>query len=132
MDYSQLKSGYQFPTSRIDLDRDAVAAYRQAVEDASPLYDEKDLVPATAVAAFALRELLAHLELHPGSVHVFQELDFHRACQVGESLTVQGTVAQNAARGGWRFLAVDQRVADESGALALEGRSTILFPPEEA
>ena len=131
MDHSQFKLGHQFTDARIDLDRDAVDAYRQAVEDTSSLYDQMDLVPPTAIAAFTLRELLKHLELLPGTIHVGQELDFRRPCQVGDVLTFQGTVVQNATRGGWRFLAVDLRVADEEGDLAMEGRSTIMFPQEE-
>ncbi len=132
MDYTQLKPGYRFTPTRIHFGRDEVDAYRQAVGDTSPLYDQQDVVPAMAVAAFALRELLAQLKLHPGTAHAGQELTFHRAVQVEQSLTFDGTVAQNFTRGGWSFLAVDLRVGNDEETMALEGRSMVIFPLEEA
>ena len=131
MDYAQLKPGHRFEAIRIHFGRDEVDAYRQAVEDTSPLYDQENIVPAMTVAAFALRELLAQLELLPGTVHAGQELSFHHPVQVGQELSFEGTVAQNATRGGWRFLAVDLRIADDDATVALDGRSMVMFPLEE-
>jgi len=131
IDPSLLRPGHQFPTARIRLDREAVTAYRQAVEDGSPVYRGSDLAPPMAVAAFALRELLKSLELRPGAVHAGQELEFQRPCRIGEALNFQGTLVQNATRGGWRFLVVDLRVTGDGGAPVLAGRSTVLAPWEE-
>jgi hypothetical protein len=128
MDYAQLKSGYCFESTRIHFGRDEVDTYIQAVEDDSPIYKQNNVVPSMAIAAFALRELLSQLELLPGTVHAGQELNFSGPVGIDQTLTFDGTVAQNATRGGWRFLAVDLSITDSEATAMLSGRSMVMFP----
>ena len=128
MDYSQLKVGQQLTSRTFVLEREAVAAYISAVEDASPLYADGRLAPPTTVAALGLKGILEDLEVPGGTVHLGQELEFLEAVEIGESLTCNATIAQNSVRGQWRFLSVAVEVNAGDARPVLKGRSTIILP----
>jgi len=128
MDYASLKPGQALTPRKVVFTSEAVDQYRRAVEDASELYAHSPLVPPTAVAALGLRGIIEELSIPGGTLHAGQELEFLRAVEVGQELTCQATVSQNAVRGQWRFLTVDFSLQDEGGWPVLRGRSTILLP----
>lgn len=130
MDYAELHPGHLFSPARIDLSRAAVVAYREAVDDSSPLYVEEDLVPPMAVAAFLLGELLRQMGLEPGTVHAGQEFTFHHELQIGQVLSFEARITQNSVRGSWRFLSIDLSASNEVGLLSVEGKSLVMFAME--
>ncbi len=128
MDYSQLKAGQQLTSRTFTLERETVAAYISAVEDASPLYADDQWAPPTTVAALGLKGILEELQIPGGTVHLGQELEFLEAVEIGESLTCNASIVQNSVRGQWRFLSVAVEVNAGNGRPVLKGRSTIMVP----
>ncbi|MFC1941563.1 hypothetical protein ACFLWL_04130 [Chloroflexota bacterium] len=84
--YSQLEAGYEFPHSSYKLDASTVATYLKAVEDTSYPYQDTNLVPPMAIAAYAMAALSQNIYLPPGAIHVSQELQFIATVSVNESL----------------------------------------------
>ena len=121
--------GQTLPRVSFTLDGDTIEAYRQAVEDSSPLYgEEPGLAPPMAPAALAVRELLGALSLPPGTIHAGQELTFSSLLPVGAQVTCDTTISQNGLRGGWRLLAVEFSISQEEGTVCVAGHSTLLIP----
>lgn len=128
MDYAQLKPGQSLGPYALELSRDAIGKYIQAVGDDSPLYAPASLVPPTALAALGLRGIIQELSIPGGTLQVGQEMDLFRAVETGQTLTCLATVAQNAVRGPWRFLTVDFYLEDVEKTIVMKGKSTILLP----
>jgi acyl dehydratase len=113
------------------LDSDTVSKYVAAVGDLShPAFEDSGpaLAPPMAVAALSLRGVVEDLQIPGGTLHVGQDLEFHGAVQVGETLDCKAILAQNAVRRGMRFIVVELDVADGAGRRVLTGKSTILIP----
>lgn len=131
MGMANLKAGTALPSTRFTLTAEMVSAYRNAVEDEAPLYgEEPSLVPPTAQAALAVKHLLEALSLPPGTVHIGQELTFHRAAQVGQELLCQAHIDQSGERRGWHFVTVGFQIADLEDQTTVSGRSNLLIPAE--
>lgn len=125
---AQLARGFQFPAVGFEISREWVREYLAAVEDEASVGLGEEVVPSMAVAALAIRSLLASLELPPGAVHVGQELEFLRLVKAGERLATQAQVTSSGERQGWALVAIDMAVADEGGAPVMKGRSMVTAP----
>ena len=128
----RLEKGLELGEVRFELTADAVREYVAAVEDEAVGSLGADAVPPMAVAAHAIRALLAEMPLPEGALHANQELEFLRPVQAGETLALRGRVASAAVRRGWHFAAVDLDVRDESGSAVMRGRATLTAPAEAA
>jgi hypothetical protein len=117
--------------ARWPLPAQSVREYLQAVGDASPIYEEKGVVPPTAVAASAIGALLRKLSLPPGALHTSQELEFLGAARFGEEMACTARIVQAGSRGGWRFLTLQFSVSRPGGGAVLRGRSAVMIPLEE-
>lgn len=130
IDFQALSVGRTTASVSYHLTKEAVSEYIEAVADGSPLYQDTDLVPPTALAALSVRTLLVSLGLPPGTVHASQDLGFKGVARTGQRITCGGRVVQNQLRGKSRFLAVEANVSGEDGEMLLWGRSLVILPEE--
>lgn len=132
---ASLDKGFRFAPFRLELDPAAVRKYREAVGDLSEVYDSdasESLTPPLAIAAFALREMLAQVELPPGAVHSGQEIVSYSGVPVGGSLHCEATVSQRSLRAGWVATVVDFQASDRAGGRVLFSARTSVLSPQDA
>ena len=125
-----LEKGYEFPATSVDLSDQWVDAYIASVEDEAMAALDGGFVPPMAIAALAIRALLEHSSLPPGSLHAGQELAFIAPVRRGETLTVAARIASRGERAGWVLMGVELRVARDSVPV-MTGRATLSFPVAE-
>jgi hypothetical protein len=131
---ASLDKGFRFTPFRLDLDPAAVRRYLNAVSDSSQVYDDGasvSLTPPLAIAAFALREMLAQVELPAGAVHSGQEIGSFRAIPVGSTLHCEAVVSQRSVRAGWVAIVVDFEASDPAGGPVLFSARTSVLSPQE-
>jgi acyl dehydratase len=131
LDYSHLQPGDVISDQTFLLDGGSVARYIEAVDDRSGAClqnNGRGLAPPMAVAALGLRGVLQALAIPPGTLHVGQELEFHGAVRVGETLRCMATLLQSSVRGQRRFMVVQLTVEDREGQVVMGGRSTLMLP----
>jgi hypothetical protein len=122
-----LPKGHEFPPTTFTLSTEWVDAYIDAVGDSAIRDVGPGFVPPMAVAALSIRAMLERAPLPPGTLHVGQELAFHRAARIGEQFTVTARVVSRGERAGWVLLSVDFGVS--AGARdVMNGRATVTFP----
>lgn len=126
--FSQLEVGYEFPPSRYKLVHSTVADYLKAVEDESRLYQDTDLVPPMAVAAYAMKALAENMALPPGTIHVSQELQFVATVSVDDSLTSHARVSRKQTRGKLHLLNVELNVFNQNRETVLAGTTSFMLP----
>ncbi len=125
-----LEKGHEFPPASFDLSAEWVEAYVASVEDEAIGALDGGFVPPMAVAALAMRALLEHASLPPGTLHAGQELAFTAPVRRGETLTVAARIASRGQRAGWVLMGVELRVARDGGTV-MTGRATLSFPAAE-
>lgn len=130
MEYGQLVVGDEFPPASYRLDSKAVATYLKAVGETSPLYQGTELVPPTAVAAYALKVLTDRICLPSGAVHVAQELEFLGTVSTGDTLTCHARVTRKHNRGKIHLLTVSFSVLNQGQAEILCGRTSFVLPED--
>ena len=124
---SDLPRGHQFPPTSFSLSAEDVSRYLDAVEDANPLYADRQLAPPLAVAARALGSLLAQVGLAGGTLHTGQEMEARAAVPFGAALTLTGRIAQRSERAGMIISILEFEVT-LSGTVAVAGRTTVIVP----
>ncbi len=92
------------------------------------MFRERDVVPPTALGAYALAVILQEIDLPAGAVHAAQDMSFSGAVSKEDTVLFKARLAQNSVRGGWRFLAIDFSATDAREKQVIEGRSTVLVP----
>ena len=127
---ADLEKGHEFPPAPFDLSDQWVDAYVASVEDEAIGALEGAFVPPMAVAALAIRALLEHASLPPGTLHAGQELAFTAPVRRGEALTVAARIASRGERAGWALMGVELNVARD-GEAVMTGRAMISFPLAE-
>lgn len=113
------------------IDKARSRAYRDATGDPLALYEEENLVPPLAVAAFALGALLESVGLPPGTLHANESLRAHAAVPAGATVECRARVAQRSQRGGWVVTALESEIMLD-GSPAISARATVLCPAEES
>ncbi len=125
---ASLEKGYKFEPTRVELAEGWVREYISAVEDDAIGAIARDAVPPMALAALSIQALIDRSGLPDGSIHIGQELAFHRIVRAGETLSAQGEITSRGERLGWVLMGVAMAVTDEQGEPVMDGRSTITFP----
>ena len=131
VDYAALEPGQTISRRTYRLSADMVARYVEAVDDRSAVFDPSDrpaVAPAMAVAALTLRGVVEDLQMPSGTLHAGQELEFHAAVSVGETLECEATIAQSSVRAERRFVVVELSVRDSTGLRVMSGKSTLVVP----
>ena len=131
IEYSQLETGYEFPHSTFKLDAAAISAYLKAVEDTSYPYQDKNLVPPMAIAAFAMAALSRGINLPPGTIHVSQEFEFVDTANTNESLTSHARISRKLSRGKFNLLDVDLNVCNQEHKTVLTGKTSFILPQQD-
>jgi acyl dehydratase len=126
---AELEKGYDFPPAAFVLSDEWVDGYVSAVEDAA-IGSLGGIVPPMAVAALAVRALLEHAALPPGTLHAGQELAFASPVRRDETLTASARVSSRGERAGWVLMGVDLRVG-RGGDTVMTGRGLLSFPVAE-
>jgi acyl dehydratase len=111
----------------IELAPERLLAYRRAVGDSLSLYDDVGVAPPLAVAAFALGALLEEVGLPPGSLHVNEGLEYHKAVPVGARLECRAVLAQRSQRSGWIVSVLDSQLLVD-GETVISARSSVMSP----
>ena len=128
LDFNSLETGFEFPSSAYRIDPELVAKYIQAVEETSDLFAGSDLVPPSAVAAYAQAALLQHIDLLPGTIHVSQDLEFLGEVHLGDEIMTSARVARKQERGKMRILNIELDVTDTSGKTVMKGKNSFILP----
>ena len=100
------------------------------MQESNHIFREGDVVPPTALGAYALAVILQEIDLPAGAVHAAQELSFSGAVSKEDTILFKAKLAQNSVRGGWRFLAIDFSATDPREKRVVEGKSTVLVPDD--
>jgi len=128
VEYKQLEAGYEFPPSSYKLDSSMVAMYLKAVEDTSSLYQDTELVPPMAVAAYAMAALSESISLPSGTIHVSQELEFIDTVSIKDTITSYAKVSRKQSRGKFYLLTVDLNVFNQRQKAVLAGKTSFILP----
>ncbi|MFC1987108.1 MaoC family dehydratase N-terminal domain-containing protein [Chloroflexota bacterium] len=128
IDCQQIEAGYEFKPLSYQLDASMVADYLRAVGETSSLYQTSDLVPPTAVAAYALAALFGSISLPPGTIHVSQELDFTGTVNAGDTITCQAKVLRKQNRGGLNLMTIGLNVFNRNQEKVIAGKTSLLLP----
>ena len=130
VEYSQLEVGYEFHPSRYTLDYPSVAAYLRAVEDASSLYQDTELVPSMAIAAYAMAALSESISLPSGTIHASQELEFIDTVGINDTLTSYARVSRQQSRGKFHLLSINFNVLNQRQKAVLAGKTSFILPEQ--
>jgi len=128
VEYKQLEAGYEFPPSSYKLDSSMVAMYLKAVEDTSSLYQDTELVPPMAVAAYAMAALSESISLPSGTIHVSQELEFIDTVSIKDTITSYAKVSRKQSRGKFHLLTVELNVFNQRQKAVLAGKTSFILP----
>ena len=128
VEYSQLEAGYEFPPSSYKLDSSMVAMYLKAVEDTSSLYQDTELVPPMAVAAYAMAALSESISLPSGTIHVSQELEFIDTVSIKDTITSYAKVSRKQSRSKFHLLTVELNVFNQRQKAVLAGKTSFILP----
>ena len=131
IEYSQLEPGFEFPVSSHKLDSSTVAIYLEAVGETSSLYQDTDLVPSMAIAAYAMAALSESICLPPGTIHVSQELVFIGTVGIKDTITSYAKVNRKQSRGKFHLLTIDLNVFNQNRKAVLTGKTSFILPENE-
>jgi len=114
-------------------------AFTVTADDARDYLDatgeENDLwethVPPLALGALVLAGLIARAGGLEGLVHTGQQISFHRAVAIDETLSGRFTVISHSKRKGVYINALKLEISSEHGPVA-DGRTTLLLAPQGA
>ena len=126
---TDLEAGHAFEPTRFTITAEMARAYRAATfDEQAAVYEAAgDAVPALAVAALALGEMLKQVSLPEGSLHASESLEFRAAVPEGEELECRARLAQRSLRAGWVVSVLESDVYLH-GAVAGRARATVLSP----
>lgn len=130
-EYNQLEAGDELPASSYKLDGPMVTTYLKAVEESSSLYQETQLVPPMAVAAYAMTALSESVYLPPGTIHISQELDFTGTVSINDTITSFAKVSRKQSRGKFHFLNIEFTVFNQKQQTVLVGKTSFILPEQD-
>ncbi len=128
IEYEKLTAGYEFTPAEFQLDEEKVAAYLQAVDDNTRIYEENKVVPPMAVAALAMAALSTGLVLPDGTIHVSQDLEFNEMAVTGERLTSHARVNRKVERGKFHMLTIEINVTNQKNKKVITGETSFILP----
>ena len=124
---TDLAAGHVFPPVHIQIDERRVHDYVVATGDNLALYEEAQVAPSLAVAAFALGVLLEEVTLPPGSLHASEALLFKAPVPIDARVECRAVLAQRSLRGGY-VVSVLQSEIVHNGQTALIARAAVMSP----
>ena len=121
--------GVQLDLGSWRVTEESVEGYLRAVGDTLPLYLGLGLTPPIALAAGALGSLLQRLDLPPGAVHSFQEIEALGPVPFGVDITGTASLSPPRRRGDLEFITAGFSLREGTGRRVLSGKSTVLVAP---
>ncbi len=125
--YKQLEVGFELPCRSYEIKPAMIADYLRAVEEDGGLYNNGNLVPPMAVAAYAINAIADSVILPPGAVHTHGEIEFLGLAKAGDTIDCYGTVSQKLERGSLHFLTMDFRILKPDGSRILKGKTNLVL-----
>ena len=101
--------------------------YVAATGDDLALYEEAQVAPSLAVAAFALGALLESVSLPAGSLHTSENVRFKAPVPIDAQVECRAVLAQRSVRGGYVVSVLESEIAAQ-GNIALTARATSCRP----
>ena len=109
------------------IDAQRVRDYVAATGDDLELYEEAQVAPSLAVAAFALGALLESVSLPGGSLHASEALSFKAPIPFDAQVECRAVLAQRSVRGGYVVSVLESEIV-HNGSTALTARATVMSP----
>lgn len=132
LEYRQIEVGHEFPPTSYKLDSSMVSTYLKAVEETSRLYQDTELVPPMAIAAYAMAALSEGISLPPGAIHVTQEIEFIDTVRVTDTITCHAKVSRKQNRGRLHLMTIDLDVFNQNQKAVFAGKVGFILPePDE-
>ncbi len=125
-----LVPGYAFPPAKISIDAARATAYLKATGGEGEPSGASGTVPPMAVAAVAMAAMGEAMDLPAGTVHVSQEVTFHRPARIGEVLISRAMVTRRVNRGTINLMNVGINVADPSDLPVMTAETSFVLPAE--
>jgi hypothetical protein len=124
---TDLQAGHEFAPVTFSLENDRVRAYLAATGDDLALYEQRDVTPPLAIAAFALGALLGEVTLPEGTLHISENLSYSRPVPLGGEVDCKARLAQRSVRAGMVVSVLETEIFFDN-ALALTARATVMSP----
>jgi hypothetical protein len=109
------------------IDAQRVRDYVAATGDDLDLYEEAQVAPSLAVAAFALGALLESVSLPGGSLHASEVTNFKAPVPFDAEVECRAVLAQRSVRGGYVVSILESEIV-HNGNTALTARATVMSP----
>lgn len=133
--YDDVAVGEVFPAEplRFEVSGSRVDAFLAATGNDGARYGQHDARrrAPSMIAAVYLIDLLKARHSPPGGIHAKQSIRFHRAVEVGETLTLQAKVAEKYIRKERRYVVSDFKACDGDGALVSSGRIVSIWGKDQ-
>jgi hypothetical protein len=113
------------------IDAQRVRDYVAATGDDLALYEEAQVAPSLAVAAFALGALLESVSLPAGSLHTSEGLIFKAPVPLDSEVECRAALVQRSLRGGYVVSVLESEIV-HNGNTALTARATVMSPAVQA
>jgi len=128
IDIKDLVLGFEFPPADLHIDTATAAAYLGATEGNGSLFEASGTVPPMAVAALAMAAMGKAMALPAGTVHVSQDMTFHRPAKLDEALVSRAKVTRRVERGRINMMNVGMNVSGGDGQPVMTGETSFLLP----
>jgi len=104
-----------------------VSGFLAATGNDGGRYGENDGRAPSMIASVYLIDLLQARRSPPGGIHAKQAIRFHRAPEIGETLSIQGTVMEKYVRKERPYVVADFEARGADGSLVSSGRITSIW-----
>ena len=91
------------------------------------LYEEAQVAPSLAVAAFALGALLESVSLPAGSLHASENVRFKAPVPIDAQVECRAVLVQRSVRGGYVVSVLESEIV-HNGNTAITARATVMSP----
>lgn len=129
--FDEVTVGEVFPATPLSFtaDRDMVASFLAATGNDGRLYRDGESLARvpSMIACVYLIDLLAARRSPPGGIHAKQALTFHRPVRMGETLSIQGRVAEKYVRKERPYVVATFEARGEDGTLVSTGQVTSIW-----
>jgi hypothetical protein len=106
---------------------DVVRGFLAATGNDDGKYSAEMARAPSMIASVYLIDLLIARRSPPGGIHAKQAIRFHRALEIGETLSIQGTVVEKYIRKERPYVVADFVARGADGSLVSSGRITSIW-----
>jgi hypothetical protein len=124
---TDLAAGHVFEPVTLVIHAERVRDYVAATGDELALYEEANVAPPLAVAAFALGVLLESVSLPAGSLHTSEALGFSAPITLDSEVECHASLVQRSLRGGYVVSVLESQIVHNDN-VALTARATVMSP----